>query len=152
MVAISLIFATQQTNAQTAVFIQGGYDWLDGVAAVGVQTGYWKASVGYFPTKYVGSGDPIAGITWAISWEAARWYESGYYVSIGQNSVGYRSEMSYGGSSWTDKTVSPMWIAMIGYKAAVDNIYFKAGVGYGWCSYANAFTYGLGLGYSFGKY
>jgi hypothetical protein len=147
---ISMMLVIQETKAQDALFVQGGYDWLDGIVTVGVQKNYIRLSAGVFPTKYPASKTPVTGFCWTATLDGAKWDESGYYVSIGQNSVGHRQEVRYGGGDWI-KSSKPMWIAMIGYRLTVDNVYFKMGGGYGWSSGGGngAWTYGLGLGYSF---
>lgn len=152
--AIAMLFAVNtETKAQqkSALFVQGGYDWLDGVVAGGVQFGHWKFSAGYFPTKMPGSGDPVSGVTWAITWEDGLWNQSGYYASIGMNSAGYRSEVSVNGGSWGSDIVEPMWIAMLGYRyGSWSGMFLKAGAGYGWCDLGSSFTYGISLGWAFG--
>lgn len=151
--ALLFTFGTAETKAQdeNGLFIQGGYDWLDGAVAGGVQIGYLRLSVGWFPTKMPGSNESVSGACWTATWEGSKWYESGYYLSIGQNSAGYRYQASYNGGAWTGDIIEPMTIIMFGYRAATyDGLYLKGGAGYGWCQYASSFTYGISLGYTFG--
>ena len=151
VMAVAMLFSVNtETQAQSAIGIQGGYDWLEGNVALAGQTGHLGATVGTFFTKMPGSGDPVTGICWSVSWNDGMYYESGYYTSIGMNSVGYRQELDYG-SGWTDAVVEPMWIWMLGYRYGSDNLYLKGGGGYGWNSHAGSFTWGISIGWMFGN-
>lgn len=148
----TMLFAVNtETEAQSALYVQGGYSWLEGVVSVGGQVGYWGGMIGYFPAKMPGDGTTVAGICWDITWYNSKWYESGMYASIGMNSAGYRYQASYNGGSWTDNVVEPMWIGMLGYKYGSDLLYLKGGVGYGWNSHATAFTYEITIGFAIGN-
>ena len=152
VLAIGMLFAINvETQAQSAVGIQGGYDWLEGNVALAAQSGHWGATVGPFFTKMPGSGESVTGFCWSINWNAGLYYESGLYTSIGMNSAGYRSEISYNGGAYTDGVVEPMWIWMLGYRYGSDNLYLKGGAGYGWNEHAGSVAYGISVGWMFGN-
>ena len=152
LMAIGLLFAINtETNAQSAIGVQGGYDWLEGNVALVGQTGHFGGTLGTFFAKMPGSGDPVTGLCWSVSYNTGMYYESGYYTSIGMNSVGYRAEYSYNGGAWTDDVVEPMWIWMLGYRYGSDNLYLKGGAGYGWNEHAGSVTWGISLGWMFGN-
>lgn len=108
--------------------------------------------MGWMPTSMPGSGDAVTSISWFVTYQDAVFQESsGYYVSIGSASAGYRYEVSYNGGSWTDDVVANMWIGMIGYKYNwYSGLNMKAGLGYGWCEYAGVFTWEVSVGWQFG--
>lgn len=141
----------------TDVSLWGGYSWLNGVVGGEAQFGNFSVSAGYFPAKMPGDKTPVTSISWAVTYYGAsnktlnEGFGAGqacYYASIGSASAGYRYQASYGGGSWTDDIVEPMWIAMVGVKSYVNKWQFKVGGGYGWCDYANAFAWEVGLSYA----
>jgi hypothetical protein len=150
--AIGLLFAVNtETRAQNALLVQGGWSWSEGVAAVGYQFGTLSTSIGYMPAKMPGSGDWVSGVVWNVKW-GPKWDESGYYASYAYNTVGYRSQNSYNGGSWTDNYVEGMHILSLGYKVGSwDGMYLAADVGYGWCGSGSGASYGVVLGWAFGN-
>jgi len=144
---VALLFAVNgESKAQTALYVQGGYSWLEGVISGGGQIGHLGVMAGWFPAKMPLSGEQVSGVCWDITYYDGLYYQSGYYASIGMNSAGYRYEDSRGYNS-----VVPMWIAMLGYKYGSDNLYTKVGLGYGWCDQGSAFTYEITLGLALGN-
>lgn len=150
---LSVLFTlTFTSKAQYGIGVQGGYDWLEGNIAAAGQFGNIGLTLGQFYTTMPGSGDEVTGFCWSVSLNDGNWDQSGYYLSIGQNSAGYRYELSVNGGSWDSDIIEPMWIGMLGYKVVTySGIFIKLGVGYGWCDYASAFTYGISLGWMFGE-
>ena len=156
---LSLIFALSiSAFSQTDLSLWGGYSWTStGVVGLEAQYGNFSVSGGYFPAKMPGSGDPISSFSAALTYygKTNEFLNSHggalgacYYGSFGIASAGYRYQANYGGSGWTDDIVEPMFIGMIGVKSYVNKWQFKLGAGYGWCDYANAFTWEIGLGYA----
>lgn len=131
-----------------ALNVQGGYSWSNGVIGAELQAGHLAFSLGYFPTKMPGSNEPLSSISGNFTWYGGNWNESSYYASVGVASAGYRSQMNYNNGGWSNDVVSPMTIFMIGYKGCVDNLNMKIGGGYGWCDYANSWTFELTVGWA----
>jgi len=151
---VALLFAVNtESKAQVSFGINAGYSWLSGVVGAELDVGHWGFGAGWMPTQMPGSGTSINSISWFVTYTDGLFKESsGYYVSIGSASQGYRSETSYNGGSWTDGVTNPMWIGMIGYKYNwYSGLNMKAGGGIGWCEYATVFTWEWTIGYSFGK-
>lgn len=140
-----------ETHSQSALLVQGGYSWSEGVAAVGYQYGGLSTTLGYMPAKMPGSGDLVSGLVWNIKW-GPEWDKTGYYLSYAYNSVGYRSQMSYNGGSWTDNYVEGMNILSLGYKVGTySGMYLAADLGYGWSNSASGASWGITLGYAIGN-
>jgi hypothetical protein len=151
IVIFVLLFATNlETKAQGSILLQGGWSWSEGVVAAGVQFGGISLMGGYMPAKMPGDGGTVSGGVFNVKW-GPEWDESGYYVSYAYNSVGYRSQVSYNGGSWTDNYVEGMHILSLGYKVGTySGMYLAADVGYGWCGAGSGMSYGIVLGYAFG--
>jgi hypothetical protein len=136
-----VIFITTLTFAQpnTAAFnIQGGYSWTNGVIGAELQAGYFAVSAGYFPTKMPVSGEAAPSFSSNFLLYTGKWNENSFYASIGVASAGYRN----------DDIISPMTIAMVGYKITLQNLNMKLGGGYGWCSYDKSLKLELTLGWA----
>ena len=151
-IAIAILFATNiESKAQSALLVQGGYSWSEGVAAVGYQYGGLSLMAGYMPAKMPGSGDMVSGVVINAK-IAPQWDETGYYLSYAYNSVGYRSQVSYNGGSWTDNYVEGMHIISLGYKVGTySGMYLAADVGYGFCSSGKGMSYGIVVGWAIGN-
>jgi hypothetical protein len=142
-----LLFAVNlETNAQNALLVQGGYSWSEGVVAVGYQYGGLSALIGYMPTKMPGDGSSVSGPVVNIKW-GPQWDESGYYLSYAFNSVGYRSQVSYNGGSWTDGYVEGMNIISFGYKVGDWSWYLAGDIGYGWSASGKGISWGVVIGF-----
>lgn len=153
VVVFSMLFATTvETKAQSSLYVQGGWSWSEGVAAVGYSWTGLSTSLGLMVAPMPGSGDAVSGLVWNIKFAPA-WYESGYYLGYSYNSVGYRSQMDYG-SGWTDDYVAGMHIVSIGYKVGTDTWYLAGDFGYGWApGIASGVSYGIVIGFPlFGTY
>jgi hypothetical protein len=147
VLAIGLLFAVNtETRAQGAALVQGGWSWSEGVVAAGYQFGTLSTTLGYMPAKMPGDGGTVSGIVWNLKW-GPKWDESGYYASYAYNSVGYRSQVSYNGGSWTDSYVEGMHILSLGYKVSGYSWYLAGDVGYGWCGSGSGFSYGIVIGF-----
>ena len=144
--SLALLLSVNSVNAQVyALSVQGGYSWLSGVVGGDLQVGQLGVSAGWMPTKMPLSGEKLSSIGVAGTLYSGNYDESGYYVSLGVASNGYRYEYS---SSWgaNDSKTSPMTIAMLGYKYGSEDMNLKLGVGYGWCDYAKTWTWEITLG------
>jgi len=152
LVLFSLIFALSISSfAQQAFTVQGGYSWTMGMVGAEYQYGHLAIGAGYMPTSMPGSGESLSSFSAYGAWTGYDYDESGYYLSLGFASAGYRSQMNYGGSGWTDDVVSPMGIVNLGYKLQwYSGLNLKGEVGYGWCEYAGVFTWGVTAGWTFG--
>jgi len=153
MLAIGMVFATSnQAQGQSALNLQAGYSWSEGVIAAGYQYSDFEAKLGYMFTSMPGDGSSVSGPTFTLIW-GPKWYESGYYLSYTYNSVGYRAQYSTNGGSWGDNNIEGMNILSIGYKIGGEKVYLKADVGYGWSDSANGMSYGIVVGVPlFGTY
>jgi len=149
---LSLLFVSNiNTQAQSALNLQAGYSWSEGIISAGYQFKLLEIKGGWMFTKMPGDGSSINGpvVTVILGPE---WDESGYYFSYTFNSVGYRSQMDYG-SGWTDGYVEGMNILSIGYKVGIDVMYLKADIGYGWSASGKGMSYGVVVGIPlFGSY
>ena len=152
LISMALLFAVNtQTQAQSSLYVQGGWSWSEGVAAVGYSFGSISSSLGLMVAPMPGSGDAVSGLVWNIKF-APEWDESGYYAGYSYNSVGYRSQIDYG-SGWTNDYVAGMHIVSLGYKVGTDVWYLAADVGYGWSPDGSGVSYGVVLGFPlFGNY
>jgi len=145
IVLLTLMFALSiGTFAQSALNLQLGWSWSEGLASVGYQYKTFEVKAGWMNAGMPGSGDRVNGMVATVIW-GPEWDESGYYISYTWNSVGYRSQVDYG-SGWTDNYVSGMNIISIGYKVGSYNFYLKADVGYGWCPDGSGPSYGIVVG------
>lgn len=151
-IAIAILFATNiESKAQSALLVQGGYSWSEGVAAVGYQYGGLAAMVGYMPAKMPGSGETVSGVVFNVKL-APQWDGDGYYASYAYNSVGYRSQINYNSSGWTDDYVEGMHILSLGYKVgSYSGMYLAADIGYGWCGSGSGMSWGIVLGWAIGN-
>jgi hypothetical protein len=131
-----------ETHAQSALLVQGGYSWSEGVVAAGYQFGGLSTTLGYMPAKMPGDGSSVSGVVWNIKW-GPEWDESGYYLSYAFNSVGYRSQMSYNGGTWTDGYVEGMNILSLGYKVGDYSWYLSGDIGYGWSDSGSGMSWGI---------
>lgn len=139
-VSIMLLFSltSKAQSGDWAVSAQGGYSWLNGVVGGEFQYENFAFGMGWMPTTMPLTGDRVNSIGYQFTFYSGKYYESGYYVSIGQASAGYRAEYS---SSWSSSSdTSPMTIVMGGYKGASKSFFYKIGLGYGWCDAANSWT------------
>ena len=151
---IVLIFLSQNVKAQyeqytqkpitpIAVSIHGGYSWLDGVVGVDFQSGLFGLSGGWMPTIMPMSGEPVNSIGVAASiYSGPPSDPFTMYISGGIASAGYQYEESTGYGE-----TQPMTIVMLGTRYNGNKIYLKVGVGYGWCDYADAWTFEGTLGF-----
>lgn len=139
------------SHGQGAFLAQAGYSWSEGVVAGGYQYGTLSTTIGYMPAKMPGDGNMVSGVVWNVKW-GPEWDESGYYLSYAYNSVGYRSQVSYNGGSWTDNYVEGMHIISLGYKVGDYSWYLSADVGYGWSASGSGMSYGIVLGFPLGGY
>jgi len=91
ILVIGIVFTgVFQTQAQSALNVQGGWSWSEGIVSAGYQYGTVEAKVGLMVAPMPGSGDKVSGPTVTLIW-GPEWDESGYYLSYTYNSVGYRS-------------------------------------------------------------
>jgi len=143
-------FATLSFS-QGAFTVQGGYSWTMGMFGAEYQLGHFAIGSGWMPTSMPGSGEKLNSFSAYGAWTGYDYDESGYYISLGFASAGYRSQMSYNGGSWQDDVISPMGIANFGYKLQwYSGLNLKGEVGYGWCQYAGVFAWGVTVGWTFG--
>ena len=78
LISMALLFAVNmETQAQSSLYVQGGWSWSEGVGAVGYSYGGISTSLGLMVAPMPGSGDAVSGLVWNIKF-APRWYESGY--------------------------------------------------------------------------
>jgi len=152
---LTLLFAifafTALSYGQSAFTVQGGYSWTMGMVGAEYQIGHAAVGAGYMPTSMPGSGESLSSYSAYFAWTGYDYDESGYYISLGFASAGYRYQASYNGGAWTDGVVLPMGIVNIGYKLQwYSGLNIKGEVGYGWCSEAGVFTWGLTAGWTFG--
>ena len=152
LIAFTLMFAINtETQAQSALYVQGGWSWSEGALAVGYSFNKISTSIGWMPTKMPGDGSKVSGVVWNIKL-APEWWDSGYYIGYSWNSVGYRSQLDYG-SGWTDDVVAGMHIISIGYKVGAEKVYLAGDVGYGFSPEGSGMSYGIVLGINlFGNY
>ena len=143
-------FATLSFS-QGAFTVQGGYSWTMGMIGGEYQLGHGAVGAGWMPTTMPGSGESLNSFSAYFAWTGYDYDESGYYISLGFASAGYRAQTSYNGGAWTDGVVAPMGIVNFGYKLQwYSGLNLKGEVGYGWCEYAGVFTYGITAGWTFG--
>jgi len=137
---------TSVTNAQSALNVQAGWSWSEGVVSAGYQYLGLEGKIGYMFAKMPGDGSSVNGPTFTLIW-GPEWDESGYYVSYALNTVGYRSQISYNGGSYGSDYVEAMNILSIGYKVGDYSWYLKADIGYGWSASGKGMSYGVVLGF-----
>jgi len=153
MLAIGILFATtNQTQAQSALTISGGYSWTNGMIGAEVQNGHWAYGAGYLATMWPLSGDPISSLSGHITWYDSPYNYSGYYATAAMIGNGYRYEDSYG-----TRYSSTMAALLIGYKISFGDFGIKAGLGWGFILDGNTMngesgvgTYEVSATYSFG--
>jgi len=149
---IMLFACVTLSQAQSQAFtVQGGYSWTMGMVGVAYQYNFLEVGAGVMPSTMPGSGDAITSFSAYLAWTNYKPENSGLYASIGFASKGYRSQYSYNGGSWTDDFTAPMGIVNLGYKLQwYSGLNIKGEVGYGFCEYANVFTWGATVGWTFG--
>lgn len=131
--------------------IQGGYSWTMGMVGGAFQYGILEFGGGVMPAKMPGSGNEIMSYSGYFAVTNFEPNGSGYYISFGVASAGYRHEVSYGSGPWINGIVAPVGIIMLGYQSNLFyNLNLRGEVGYGFCKYSKAvFTYGITLGWTF---
>ena len=139
-------------NAQTPITLSGqaGYSWLSGVVGGELQFGHIGLGAGWMPTSMPYSGDPVNSTGIYGTWYTLPAGQPGYsgYLSAGVATAGYQEE-TYTSSGYYDGFTSPMTIIMVGTKWQNDTGWFgKCGIGYGWCDYAEAFTFEITVGFT----
>ena len=142
---IALFAIATLSFSQSSLNLQAGYSWSEGVVSAGYQYGSWEVKGGWMIAKMPGDGSSANGFVASVIL-GPEWDESGYYFSYAFNSVGYRSQMSYNGGSWTDSYIEGMNILSVGYKVASYSMYLKADIGYGWSASGKGMSYGVVLG------
>ena len=148
LVAIFTFVAFAQAQTQ-AITVQGGYSWTMGMAGIAYQYNFLEVGAGVMPSTMPGSGAAITSFSAYLAWTDYKPYESGFYLSLGFASKGYRSQYSYNGGSWTDDFTAPLGIVNLGYKWRLwSGLNLKGEVGYGFCEYANVVTYGFTAGWT----
>lgn len=122
-----------------------GYSWLNGVLGLEAQFGKFAVSGGWMPCRMPIYGEWISSYSGALTYYTLAADDPGlsYYLSGGFASAGYRYEDSWGG-----EYTYPITIIMVGSKYDLGGFNCKAGVGYGWCEYAGAFTFEITLGFT----
>ena len=130
-----LLTSNVKAQAPYAASVQGGYSWINGVVGGDVQIGHFGFGAGWMPTTMPLSGTKVNSIGLHVTVYSANYNEFGYYVSLGEATNGYRYE-----DSWGSEATEAMTIVMAGLKGGSDNFFWKAGVGYGWCSDGEAWT------------
>lgn len=145
-------FATLSFSQENGHFTaQAGYSWTMGMVGGEYQLGYIAVGAGHMPTSMPGSGEKINSFSAYFALTGYEYDESGYYLSLGFASAGYRHQTRYGSGLWENDIVSPMGIVNIGYKLQwYSGLNIKTEVGYGWCDEANVFTWGITAGWTFG--
>lgn len=148
---IAIFAITIFSYGQGAFTVQGGYSWTMGMAGIEYQIGHSAIGGGWMSTTMPGSGESLNSFSAYYAWTGYKYNQSGYYLSLGFASAGYRSQMNYNYSGWTDDVVEAMGIVNIGYKIQFySGLNIKGEVGLGWCEHAKVFTYGLTAGWTFG--
>lgn len=83
---LSLLFVSNiNTEAQSALNVQAGYSWSEGVFSAGYQYSYFEIKGGWMLSKMPGDGSPINGPVVTLIF-GPEWDESGYYFSYAFNS------------------------------------------------------------------
>jgi len=142
---LTLMFALSiGTFAQSALNLQLGWSWSEGIASAGVQFKFLEVKAGWMNAAMPGSGDRVNGMVATVI-VGPEWDESGLYGSYAFNSVGYRSQVDYG-SGWTNDVVTGMSILSVGWKYMGSVVYLKADLGYGWCPDGSGMSYGVVMG------
>ena len=136
---------TISTAQESALNLQAGWSWSEGIISAGFQYKAFEVKAGWMNADMPGSGDRVNGVVATVIW-GPEWDESGGYFSYAFNSIGYRSQMDYGGG-WTDDYVEGMNILSVGYKYGSDFMYMKADIGYGWSASGNGMSYGVVVGF-----
>jgi len=148
---IALFAIATLSFSQSAFTVQGGYSWTMGMIGAEYQLGQSAIGTGWMPTTMPGSGESLNSFSAYYAWTGYEYDESGYYLSLGFASAGYRSQVNYNSGGWTDDVVAPMGIVNLGYKAQwYSGLNLKGEVGFGWCEHAKVFTYGLTVGWTLG--
>jgi hypothetical protein len=145
MLTILFSLLSLSSNAQTtptSFSVHGGYSWLNGVVGAELQSGCFGISGGWMPTTMPISGDKVNSYGFAVSLYSGPPSETiSYYLSGGIASDGYQYEDSYGYGKTEAVT-----IIMAGTKYNFNSFYAKLGLGYGFCSEANSFTFEATIG------
>ena len=144
-----LFFISINLNSQSVIF-QVGDDFLEGNVTVGMQYKYFKGTFGLNPTTMPHSGDLVGGWCWAVTLESSKVMDSGFYLSLGRNTAGWKDEERISGNMYINKSIEPMWGSMVGYRLIeTSGFYLKNGIGWAWCEYGNNFIYGMAAGWTF---
>ncbi len=155
ILVIATIFSflsPQISQAQNAFSAYGGYSWINGAVGAELQMGYWSATVGMMPTSMPMSGESVQAWSLAVTWYGDTWDASAMYIALGYNFAGYRSETTVNGI-YTENVIEGMPVFTVGYKIPLSELlYVKGGIGYGYHSKDDFFTWELLLGiYIFGN-
>lgn len=138
------------TFSQTNLGIWGGYSWINGIVGVETKYNHFGIGAGYLPTKMPNTNENIPSFSGSVTYysktnEALKKYGSFsicYYGSIGVASAGYRYQ-----NSLSEDIIVPMTYGILGVKGYRNKLYFKTGVGYGWCKDYDSLTFEVGIGY-----
>jgi len=150
---VLLLFSSNIKSQTQALTVQGGYSWTMGIVGVEYQFNYLAIGAGVMPSTMPMSGDPITSLSAYLAWTNYRPDESGFYLSLGYASQGYRYEESSWGyyGTYSDSFTNPMGIVNLGYKWQFwSGLNLKGEVGYGFCEYSKVWTYGITAGWTFG--
>ena len=139
-------------KAQTPMTFSGqaGYSWLSGVVGGEAQFGHIGLGAGWMPTSMPYSGNPVNSVGIYGTYYTLPAGQPGYsgYFSAGVATAGYQEEI-YSNSGYYDGTTASMTILMAGMKWQGEKGWFsKAGLGYGWCDQADAFTFEITVGFT----
>ena len=102
------------------------------------------------PAQMPYSGDHINSIGLYGTYYTLPAGEPGFssYLSAGVASKGYQEEV-YNSYGYYNGMTSSMAIIMVGEKWQGEKGWFgKAGLGYGWCDYSDAFTFEITIGFT----
>ena len=137
--------------SQTNINAWGGYSWINGIVGLEAQYGQFGIGAGYMPTKMPNTGENIpswgGSVTYYLNNKSFHQYndmfDGYYYGSIGVASAAYRYQ-----NTLSEDVIVPLTYGMLGVKGCWNNLYFKAGIGYGWCKEYSTFTFEVGIGYT----
>lgn len=146
------LMLSSNVKAQTPITFSGqaGYSWLSGVVGGELQIGHIGLGSGWMPTSMPYSGNPVNSVGIYGTYYTLPAGQPGYggYLSVGAASAGYQEEY-YDSYGYYKGSTYPMTIVMVGTKWQGERGWFgKAGLGYGWCEYAEAFTFELTVGFT----
>lgn len=151
MLTIALMLpSTLKSQNPMTLSGQVGYSWLNGIVGGEIQFGHIGLSAGWMTASMPYSGDNVSSAGLAGTWYSLPAGQPGYsgYFSAGVATAGYQEE-TYSSSGYYDGFTAPMTILMIGTKWQGERGWFsKGGIGYGWCEYADAFTFEICIGFT----